>query len=398
MNSKEVKVKIEKFLESTVGPFGISVSSDPKGFLYDPGYANTASCKSAITFIDGEKGLLMHRGYPIGELAQACNFLQVSYLLINGDLPDLVATEEFQEEITNVPQLPDCVFKNIRSFSTSAHPMAILISAFASLASVYDDTDFHEKTKLLIAFAPRLISYIYRHITAQEFIPPDPKLSYTENFLYMMFGENRPKDAKILDQIFILHADHGQPASTSVARMTVSSGANPIAACAAASASLWGHLHGGANEKALQMLRNISEKGGDVKEFIERVKRKEERLMGFGHRVYKQYDPRAAILKEKSKEMLRSGSPILGIANKLEAAAASEEYFLSRGLYPNVDFYSGILLDALGIPANMFTPIFALARTTGWVAQIAEFLSDSEQKLCRPRQIYTGKPQRKLKN
>ncbi|QHD65387.1 citrate/2-methylcitrate synthase [Neorickettsia findlayensis] len=396
MNSEKVKVNVEEFLKSTAGPFGVSVSLEPKGFFYDPGYAKTAPCKSSITFIDGEKGILLHRGYSIEELARTSNFLQVGYLLINGKLPDSIATQEFEEEIKHVPQLPECVLKNIRSFPTSVHPMAVLISAFASLASVHGETDFHEKKLLLVAYTPWLVAYIYRHINSQEFIEPDTRLPYAENFLYMMFGEKKPEDAEILDKIFILHADHGQTASTSVARMVVSSGASPIAACSAAAGSLWGPLHGGANERVLEMLRGIIENGGNVENFIERVKKKEERLMGFGHRVYKNYDPRAAILKQKAHSVLKADSPVLNIAGRLETIAASEEYFLSRKLYPNVDFYSGIVLDALGIPSRMFTAIFALARTVGWVAQIAEFLSDSEQKLCRPRQIYVGEPKRSI--
>nr|AAL01667.1 citrate synthase [Neorickettsia helminthoeca] len=396
MDTDEVTIKIQATVKSSGGPNGILISSEPRSFIYDPGYVSTASCKSEITFVDGEEGVLLYRGYPVDELATQCDFLRVVYLLLYGELPDPVRAKEFRTFIQNFPQLPDCVLENICSFPRDAHPMVILISAFAALASAHHDSDFETHKEVLIANVPRLVAYIYRYITSQDFIPPDACLSYVGNFFYMMFGEKKPDYESILDKILILHADHEQNASTSTARMVVSSGASPIAAVSAATATLWGPLHGGANEKVLHMLGEIEKQGGSVEEFIERVKRKEERLMGFGHRVYKNYDPRAVILKSTAQDILKGSSSILSIASKLESIASNDEYFISRKLYPNVDFYSGIILNALGIPTYMFTPIFALARTSGWVAQIKEFLSDKEQKIARPRQIYIGKPFRKV--
>lgn len=379
------------------------------GFLtYDPGFMSTASCDSAITYIDGDKGVLLHRGYDIKDLAENCDFLEVAYLLMNGNLPNLNEFQKFEDEVTHHTMVSEQLYDLVRGFRHNAHPMAILLSSFGSLASIYHtaiDVHDYETRKYaaikMIAKMPTLAAMAYRYAEGKPFMYPQNKLKYAENFLNMMFATPCEEYkiskvmAKALNKIFILHADHEQNASTSTVRTAGSSFANPFACISAGIASLWGPAHGGANEAVIEMLKEIKDPK-NIPHFINRAKDKDDpfRLMGFGHRVYKNYDPRAQVLRETCKEILddlgQHNNPLLHIANELEKIALNDEYFIERKLYPNVDFYSGIIYEAMNIPTNMFTVLFALARTTGWVAQWLEMHDDPDQKITRPRQLYTG--------
>lgn len=383
-------------------------------FTYDPGFMSTAACQSNITYIDGEKGLLYHRGYPIEELAENCNFLEVSYLLMHGELPNATQKSEFINLISGHTMLHDQLNNVFRGFRRDAHPMAVMVGVVGSMSafyfnemSVYDSADRQVSAYRLLAKVPTIAAWSYKYIMGQPFMYPNNKLNYAENFMHMMFATPceeyvpNPILAKAFEKILILHADHEQNASTSTVRLVGSSGANPFASVAAGIASLWGPAHGGANEATLQMLEEI----GDVSrigEFIKRAKDKSDsfRLMGFGHRVYRNMDPRAAIMRTTCHEVLNElglqDDPLFKLAMELEKIALEDEYFVSRKLYPNVDFYSGIVMRAMGIPNSMFTAIFALARTAGWIAQWSEMNADPEHKIGRPRQLYTGEVRREL--
>ncbi|MES2204699.1 MAG: citrate synthase [Pseudomonadota bacterium] len=401
----------------TLGPDVIDVSSLAQNdiFTYDPGFMSTAACNSSITFIDGDKGILLHRGYPIGQLAENVSYLEVCYLLLNGELPNKEQASAFEAEVKHHTLLHEQVRTFFNGFRRDAHPMAIMVGVVGALSAFYNDTinindaDSRRMTAVrLVAKMPTIAAMSYKYAQGQPFMYPDNSLSFSENFLYMMFGtpcqsyQPNPVLAKALDKIFILHADHEQNASTSTVRLAGSTGANPYACVSAGIAALWGPAHGGANEACLNMLRQI----GDVKNipaYIARAKDKNDsfRLMGFGHRVYKNYDPRAKVMQEACHEVLnavgRKDDPILDVAIELERIALSDPYFIERKLYPNVDFYSGITLSALGIPSNMFTVIFALARTIGWIANWNEMMADDNRKLGRPRQLYTGSTERNYK-
>jgi citrate synthase len=395
-----------KIIQSTKGQNGIDLSSikNINHFVYDPGYSVTASCKSSITYIDGEKGELLYRGHDISEFINKGDFLFTAYVLINGgwsnenDKDFNEKTSKFKQEINNCENLPHNVIDNIKSFSADSKPMMILSSAFSALAACYTKNQKLSYKELTIANAPRIIAYIYRHITNQDFLYPKSGLNYVENFLYMIFGSYNIKHVEILEKILILHADHEQNASTTTARSVLSTGADPILAISAAIGALSGVFHGGANEEAINMLEEINSVNDinqSISNFIKAVKNKEKRLMGFGHRVYKYFDPRARILagifeKIPSEHLNKSDLKLFDTAKKLENHALNDEYFQKRNLYPNVDFYSGILEKSIGIPSNMFTLIFALARISGWIAHINEAQNDKEQKLVRPRQIYCG--------
>jgi len=382
-------------------------------FTYDPGFMATASCESGITYIDGDKGELLYRGYPIDQLAEKCNFMDVCYLLLNGELPDKQQKIDFDGQVTHHTLVHEQMHTFLHGFRRDAHPMAVLTGLVGALSAFYhDSTDItnpqhrHISAIRLIAKMPTLVAMAYKYSLGQPYIYPQNDLSYTGNFMRMMFAT--PCDdyqvnevvERALDRIFILHADHEQNASTSTVRLCGSSGTSPFAAIAAGVASLWGPAHGGANEAALQMLLDIQATGGieKVGEFMEKVKDKSSgvRLMGFGHRVYKNYDPRAKLMQETTKEVLAvlglENDPLFKLAMELERIALEDPYFVERKLYPNVDFYSGIVQRAIGIPTSLFTAIFALARTVGWIAQWDEMLSDSEYKIGRPRQLYTGSP------
>lgn len=381
-------------------------------FTFDPGFTSTASCESQITFINGEEGILLHRGYPIGQLAEKSTFPEVCYLVLNGELPTTEQLSNFNADINRHTLLHTQMDSFFDGFRRDSHPMAMLTGAVGGLASFYPgamDSEDPEERRLatirLIAKMPTLSARIMKYIAGQKFIDPRNDLTYAENFLHMCFSvsaekyEVNPKIAKAMDRFFILHADHEQNASTSTVRLAGSSGAHPFAAVAAGVACLWGPSHGGANEACLDMLQEI----GDVSkipEYIARAKDKSDsfRLMGFGHRVYKNYDPRATVMRESAHEVLDElglrDQPILKVAMELERIALEDEYFAEKKLYPNVDFYSGIILDAIGFPKQMFTVLFSLARTVGWVAQLNEMIDDPTQRIGRPRQIYTGAAQR----
>ena len=402
-------------LEGTLGPRAIDIRtlySKTGHFTFDPGYFSTASCASNITYIDGEKGILLYRGYQIEDLAHQSDFLEVSYLLLKGELPTDREKKKFKEEIAHHSMVHEQLTFFYRGFRRDAHPMAIMVGVVGALSAFYHDSlDIHnpEQRMLaslrLIAKMPTLAAMAYKYSIGQPFVYPKNAYSYAENFLYMMFStpceewQSNPLRTRALDQILILHADHEQNASTSTVRLASSSGANPFACIAAGIAALWGPAHGGANEAALQMLYQIGHKE-NIPAFLENVKRKEgrQRLMGFGHRVYKNYDPRARVLKETChailKDLGKTDDPIFDLALKLEEIALQDPYFLEKKLYPNVDFYSGIILKALGIPTSMFTVLFALARTVGWIAQWNEMISEANQKIGRPRQVYTGPGER----
>src|SRR5256885_4808975 len=380
-------------------------------FTYDPGYLSTASCSSAITFIDGDAGMLLYRGYPIEQLAQHCDFLEVCYLLLNGELPNRKQKNEFVGIVTHHTMVHEQLARLYQGFRRDAHPMAVMVGVVGALSAFYHDAldisnPQHRTISAfrLIAKMPTIVAMSHKYSVGQPFIYPRNDLSYTANFMRMMFAvpaEDYKVDdvlVRAMDRIFILHADHEQNASTSTVRLAGSSGANPFACIASGIACLWGPAHGGANEAALQMLIELQAQGGVEKlgEFVKRVKDKNSgvKLMGFGHRVYKNYDPRAKLMQETTREVLDEldmhDAPLLKLAMALEKIALEDEYFVSRKLYPNVDFYSGIVQSALGIPTSMFTCIFSLARTVGWIAQWNEMISDPEQKIGRPRQLYKG--------
>ena len=401
-------------LPGTVGPEVVDIRklyADTGMFTYDPGFTSTAACQSAITYIDGDQGILLHRGYPIDQLAEHSSFMEVSYLLLHGELPSGGALADFTRTISRHTMVHEQLSTFYRGFRRDAHPMAILCGVVGALSSFYhDSTDITDpKQRMiashrLIAKIPTLAAMAYKYSVGQPFVYPQNDLSYTGNFLRMTFGvpaepyEVNPIIERAMDKIFILHADHEQNASTSTVRLAGSSGANPFACMAAGIACLWGPAHGGANEAALNMLREI----GDVKripEYIARAKDKDDpfRLMGFGHRVYKNFDPRAKVMKATADAVLKELNlvdPVLDVAKELEHIALNDSYFIDKKLYPNVDFYSGVILNAIGFPTEMFTVLFALARTVGWVAQWNEMISDPEQKIGRPRQLYVGETQR----
>ena len=380
-------------------------------FTYDPGFTSTASCESKITFIDGEEGILLHRGYPIDQLAEQSDFLETCYLLLNGELPSGEQKEKFVHDITYHSMVHEQLAQFYRGFRRDAHPMAIMVGVVGALSAFYHDStdidDPHQRmvaSYRLIAKMPTIAAWAYKYSIGQPFMYPHNDLSYAEDFLHLMFAvpcetyEINPVVSEAMDRILILHADHEQNASTSTVRTAGSSGANPFACIAAGIASLWGPAHGGANEAVLSMLGEI----GDIDNIpraLERAKDHDDnfRLMGFGHRVYKNYDPRAKVMQATCHEVLRElglNDPLLKLAMELEKIALNDPYFVDRKLYPNVDFYSGITLRALGFPTSMFTVIFALARTVGWVAQWNEMIEDNAQKITRPRQLYTGPTER----
>ena len=376
---------------------------------FDPGFGNTGSCKSAITFIDGDRGILRYRGYPIEQLAEKSTFLEVAWLLIHGELPDAKQLEEFKATITRHTLLNENFRRFFDALPTDAHPMPVAAAAVGALATFYQqpesDKTLPEAVARLIAKMPTIAAYSYKHSIGQPFMYPQNRLDYSTNFLHMMFAnpceayEVDPVVARTLDLLLILHADHEQNCSTSTVRMVGSSQANLFAAVSAGINALWGPLHGGANQQVIEMLERIEAEGGDVKTFVDGVKSKKDdrRLMGFGHRVYKNYDPRAQILKKACNDVLaRLGvhDRHLEIAMQLEEVALHDEYFIARKLYPNVDFYSGIIYRAMGIPVNMFTVMFAIGRMPGWLAQYLEMRYDGSTRIARPRQIYTGATER----
>ena len=401
-------------LEGTIGPSVLDIRAlygATGKFSYDPGFTATGSCKSRITYIDGEQGVLLHRGYPIEELAAHSDFLEVAYLLLHGELPNAGEKDHFVNTITNHTMVHEQINYLYRGFRRDAHPMAVMIGVVGALAAFYHDTTDIDDPKQrmiashrLIAKIPTFAAMAFKYSIGQPFVYPRNDLTYSENFLHMMFAvpcedyRINPIHARAMDRILILHADHEQNASTSTVRLAGSSGANPYACIAAGIATLWGPAHGGANEAVLQMLCEIGTVD-NIPTFITRAKDKDDpfRLMGFGHRVYKNYDPRATVMRETCHEVLDDlgvSDELLSIAMELERIALEDEYFVERKLYPNVDFYSGLILQALGIPTHLFTVIFALARTVGWVAQWNEMIEDPEQKIGRPRQLYTGPPPR----
>ncbi len=380
-------------------------------FTFDPGFTSTASCESAITYIDGDEGILLHRGYPIQQLSEQSTFLEVCYLLLHGELPEASDYDDFTRTITRHTMLHEQLATFYRGFRRDAHPMAIMCGVVGALSAFYhDSTDITDPEQRmiashrLIAKMPTIAAMAYKYSVGQPFLYPDNDLSYAGNFLRMTFGvpaepyEVNPVIERAMDRIFILHADHEQNASTSTVRLAGSSGANPFACIAAGIACLWGPAHGGANEAALNMLREIGSPDR-IPHYIERAKDKNDpfRLMGFGHRVYKNYDPRASVMQQTVREVfaaLNVSDPVFETAMRLEELALNDPYFIEKKLFPNVDFYSGIILSAIGFPTTMFTVLFALARTVGWVAQWNEMISDPGQKIGRPRQLYTGAVQR----
>jgi citrate synthase len=402
-------------LPGSVGPKVVDVRklySSTGYFTYDPGYTSTGSCESKITFIDGDEGILMHRGYKIEDLAEHADFMEVCYLLLKGELPNKEEKKKFSRDITLHTMLHEQINRFFSGFRRDAHPMAVMCGVVGALSAFYHDStdinDAHQRmvaSYRLIAKMPTIAAMAYKYSVGQPFIYPRNDLDFPANFLHMMFAvpceeyKVNPVLARAMDRIMILHADHEQNASTSTVRMAGSSGANPFACIAAGIASLWGPAHGGANEAVLKMLNQIGSKD-KIPEFIKRAKDPNDnvRLMGFGHRVYKNYDPRAAVLRKSCHEVLDAlgirNEPLLELAMELEKIALNDEYFVSKKLFPNVDFYSGIILKAMGIPVSMFTVLFAVARTVGWVAQWNEMIEDPAQKIGRPRQLYTGYTQR----
>jgi citrate synthase len=405
-------------LPGSVGPEVVDIRSlyGKSGmFTYDPGFLSTASCSSSITYIDGDQGVLLYRGYPIEQLAQHCDFLEVCYLLLWGELPNRQQKDEFVGIVTKHTMVHEQISRFYQGFRRDAHPMAVMVGVVGALSAFYHDaldiSDERHRTISafrLIAKLPTIVAMSYKYSIGQPFMYPRNDLSYTANFMRMMFGvpaeEYQVNDVLVraMDRIFILHADHEQNASTSTVRLCGSSGANPFACIAAGIASLWGPAHGGANEACLQMLEEIGDVS-KVPEFIRKVKDKNSgvRLMGFGHRVYKNYDPRAKLMRETCHEVLNElglhNDRLFKLALELEKIALEDEYFVGRKLYPNVDFYSGIVQRALGIPVAMFTCIFSLARTVGWIAQWQEMITDPEYKIGRPRQLYRGATRRDVK-
>jgi len=430
MNPSDTKAKLtlstgKEFdlpvFSGTIGPEVIDIRKlygQTGMFTYDPGFLSTASCNSTITYIDGDKGELLYRGYPIEQLATQGDFLDTCYLLLNGELPNQQQKDTFTHTVTQHTMVHEQMTFFYRGFRRDSHPMAVLVGTVGALSAFYHDSlDINDPRHReisairLIAKLPTLVAMAYKYVIGQPFVYPRNDLSYSANFMRMMFAvpaeEYKPNDVLVraLDRILILHADHEQNASTSTVRLAGSSGANPFACIAAGIACLWGPAHGGANEAALNMLKDIQRDGGEAKlgEFIAKVKDKDSnvKLMGFGHRVYKNYDPRAKLMRETCHEVLDElglhDDPLFKLAMALEKVALEDEYFVSRKLYPNVDFYSGIVQSALGIPTTLFTAIFALARTVGWIAQWNEMIADPEQKIGRPRQLYVGSPRRDVK-
>ena len=412
VHDKELELDV---LHGTMGPDAIDVRNlyrQAGVFTFDVGYTSTASCESKITFIDGEKGILLYRGYPIEQLARYGDYLETCYLLLYGDLPTQEERERFEHEITRHTMVHEQISSFFRGFRRDAHPMAIMVAVVGALSAFYhDSTDINDPyqrevaTRRIIAKVPTLAALAYKYSLGQPFIYPRNDLDYASNFMRMCFAvptedyHVNPILARALDRIFILHADHEQNASTSTVRLAGSSGANPFACIASGIACLWGPAHGGANEAALKMLMEIGTPER-IPEYIARAKDKNApfRLMGFGHRVYKNYDPRARIMQQIAKEVLAEvgdpNDPLLEVARQLEEMALKDEYFIERGLYPNIDFYSGITLRALGFPTDMFTVLFAVARTVGWVAHWREMIADPHRKIGRPRQLYTGPTRR----
>lgn len=407
--------------EGTMGPEVVDIRklyAQTGMFTYDPGFLSTASCQSAITYIDGDKGELLYRGYAIQDLATHCDFLDTAHLLFYGDLPTAEQKKHFDSRVTNHSMVNEQMQFFLRGFRRDAHPMAILTGLVGALSAFYHDSiDIHnpEHREIaeirLIAKMPTLVAMAYKYGKGEPYMYPQNHLSYAGNFLRMMFGtpceeyKVNPVLERAMDRIFTLHADHEQNASTSTVRLCGSSGTNPFAAIAAGVACLWGPSHGGANEACLNMLEDIQRNGGVAKvgEFMEQVKDKNSgvKLMGFGHRVYKNYDPRAKLMQETCREVLAElgleNDPLFKLAMALEKIALEDDYFVQRKLYPNVDFYSGIVQRAIGIPVKLFTGIFALARTVGWIAQLNEMLADPEYKIGRPRQLFTGHTPRQIK-
>lgn len=417
MTKKTARISIDGFdksielpvLSGSMGPDVIDVAGllENGFFTYDPGFISTASCQSKITYIDGNKGILLHRGYPIEQLAENSDYLETCYLLLNDDLPSKDEKENFVNVITKHTMVHEAMARFFRGFQHDAHPMAMMCGAVGALSAFYHDSiDIKNpehrliSAHRLIAKMPTLAAMCYKHHIGQPFMYPNNELSYAENFLYMMFGtpceqpEISPVLARAMDKIFLLHADHEQNASTSTVRLAGSSGANPFACIASGITALWGPAHGGANEAVLNMLQQIGSME-NIDAFINKAKNKDDpfRLMGFGHRVYKNFDPRAKIMKEICDDVLAElgveNDPLLSVAKKLEEIALEDSYFLEKKLYPNVDFYSGIIMKAIGIPTDMFTVIFATGRTAGWIAHWSEMISGS-YKIARPRQLYTG--------
>ena len=404
-------------LSGSIGPEVIDIRTlyGKSGmFTYDPGFLSTASCNSSITYIDGDAGVLLYRGYPIEQLAQQCDFLETCYLLLDGELPDVAQKKTFVDTVTKHTMVHDQLSRFFTGFRRDAHPMAVLVGVVGALSAFYHDSldianPEHRKISAfrLIAKLPTIVAMAYKYNIGQPFVYPRNDLSYSANFMRMMFAVPaeeymvNPVLVRALDRILILHADHEQNASTSTVRLSGSSGANPFACIAAGIACLWGPAHGGANEAALNMLEEIGD-ASKIPEFIKQVKDKNScsKLMGFGHRVYKNYDPRAKLMRETCYEVLNElgleNDRLFKLAMALEKVALEDDYFVSRKLYPNVDFYSGIVQRALGIPVSMFTCIFSLARTVGWIAQWNEMISDPEQKIGRPRQLYKGAARREV--
>jgi citrate synthase len=401
--------------EAVEGASGIDVGKllSQTGYVtFDPGFVNTASCASAITYIDGDAGILRYRGYPIEQLAEKASFLEVSYLLTYGELPTATQLTEFSDKVRMHTLLHEDMRRFFDGFRYDAHPMPVLASAVNALSTFYqdsldpfDDDQVEISTVRLLAKAPTIASYAYKKSIGQPFMYPDNSLGYVENFLRMTFGvpatgyEVDPVVAKVLDMLFVLHADHEQNCSTSAVRLVGSAQANLFSSVSAGINALSGPLHGGANQAVLEMLESIHAEGGDVASFVRRVKAKEQgvKLMGFGHRVYKNYDPRAAIVKKAAQDVLArmpQPDPLLDLAMQLEEIALADDFFVSRKLYPNVDFYTGLIYKAMGFPTKMFTVLFALGRLPGWIAQWREMMSDPANKIGRPRQLYTGSAQR----
>lgn len=404
-----------KLIDGTIGPSVADIRklySDLGIFTYDPGYGGTAACDSKITYIDGDEGILLHRGYPIEQLAEQSTFLEVAHLLLNGELPNAAEKKEFEDGVMRHTMVHEQIRSMYQGFRRDAHPMAVMCGVVGALSAFYHDSlditnPDHRRISAfrLIAKVPTIAAWAYKYSIGQPFMYPRNDLGYAENFLYMMNAvpaepyHVNPILARAMDRIMILHADHEQNASTSTVRLSGSTGANPFACIAAGIASLWGPAHGGANEAVLKMLAEIGTVE-NVKPFLDQVKDKNShsRLMGFGHRVYKNFDPRAKIMAATCHEVLGElgikNDPMLDLAIELERIALSDDYFIARKLYPNVDFYSGIILKAMGIPTSMFTVLFAVARTVGWISQWKEMIEDPSQRIGRPRQVYTGAPQR----
>ena len=410
LNGKTYDLPIMK---GTTGPDVVDVRklyADADVFTFDPGFTSTASCESAITYIDGDAGVLLHRGYPIAELAEQTSFLEVCYLLLNGELPNAAEYTDFEHHITYHTMLHAQFDRFFGGFRSDAHPMAIMTGAVGALSAFYHDSinvDDPKQREIsahrLIAKMPTIAARAFKYSVGQPFVSPRNELGYAENFLRMCFSvpaedyKPNPVLTKAMDRIFILHADHEQNASTSTVRLAGSSGANPFACIAAGIACLWGPSHGGANEEALNMLKEIGSVDR-IPEYVQGVKDRKYRLMGFGHRVYKNYDPRATVMQKTCHEVLEAvghgDDPLLKVAMELEKIALSDPFFIDRKLYPNIDFYSGITLRAMGFPSEMFTVLFALARTVGWISQWKEMFEDPARKIGRPRQLYTGHTQR----